>query len=299
MSSELREFVYLDSMSVNSLLASQYMAVPETVRDISEDLDRDEDNKGVSGGVTIPGIGNIGGKWGSGNVEEIRQSVETERRVNDQYRFSILHQALASQDQLIDLNETDEVSLSQGEAIKISGSCETDPFYRLLSAISLMSRMFDNEAVSEESEGEIEEMLGEDGELIFDQWRDLLHGERIGLKMVSDEFRYPIVMAIESENLWVNSQREFLGTHDYTVVGRVDQVLNGQEKWDFIDLLKIVKSVFSEDTVDTLRDALLEVGENISEIGSDDEMAFNVDIEEGDYVVDEPAIVISPIAIYW
>ena len=43
MTNELREFVYLDSMSVNSLLASQYMAIPEAIRDVSENIREESD----------------------------------------------------------------------------------------------------------------------------------------------------------------------------------------------------------------------------------------------------------------
>lgn len=310
MTNELREFVYLDTMGVNSLLASQFMAIPETVRDVSEEIEGDDDQRGIRGSLGIQGIGNIGGEWMSGSSEELRNLAEIERRINDQYRFSILHKTLEEAEQLIDLstqeadNET-SFELDQGEVIKAKGNCDTDPFYRLLSAVSLMMRIGDaQELVSEEGgetnpeELEMDEMTTESGKSIFEAWRDILHGERIGLKLEPEEFRYPIIMSVGQENLWVNPEREFLGSHDYVVVGRVSQTISGREKWDFIDLLRIVGSVFSEEAVDSFREALLEVGDNLGDIENDG-FQFDVEIDRDDYVVEEPAIVVDPIAIYW
>jgi hypothetical protein len=107
-------------------------------------------------------------------------------------------------------------------------------------------------------------------------------------------------MAVNIENLWVNPQREFLSSHDYTVVGRVDRVMAGSEKWDFIDILQIIDLVFSDESVDAFRDIFAEVAEYIGEIGEDDnEAEFAADISSDDYVVEEPAIVIDLVAIYW
>ena len=239
-----------------------------------------------------------------GKSEQERRLSETERQINDQYRFSILYKVLDDSGSIKDLDtraeEDEPLSVEQGNVIKISGDCTTDPFYRLLSAVSLMLRIFEAEEVAEEMEENPSETFESKGMSIFDQWKGILHGENIGLKLDSDDFGRPVVMAVNIENLWVNPQREFLSSHDYTVVGRVDRVMAGSEKWDFIDILQIIDSVFSDESVDAFRDSFAEVAENIGEIGEDDnEAEFAADISSDDYVVEEPAIVIDPVAIYW
>lgn len=305
MTDELREFVYLDSMSVNSLLASQYVAIPETVREVSEEIEGEEGNKGLSASLGFSGVGSVGGQWQSKDSDQDRHMAETEQRINDQYRFSMLHKSLNESGQFTDLSTTESteessLELSQGQVIKIEGVFETDPFYRLLSAVSLMMRLFRAEELPQDDGDfeDVDEMLTEDGQTVFELWKEILHGEEIGLKIKSDQFRYPIIMSIGTENLWVNPEREFLGAKNYTVVGRVTQTISGEETWDFIDLLRICGSVFSDESVDSFRDALTDVGDEIADI-DEDGFQFDVEISRDDYVVEEPAIIVDPIAIYW
>lgn len=305
MADELREFVYLDSMSVNSLLASQYVAIPETIRDVSEEIEGDDGKKGINASLGFQGVGSIGGQWKSGESEQNRRMAETERRINDQYRFSMLYKALESSDQLEDLSTKEataesSINLSQGQVIKAEGIFETDPFYRLLSAVSLLMRLLKAEDLPQEDGefDETEELVTEEGIAVFDLWKEILHGEQIGLRVEPENFRYPIIMSIGVENLWVNPEREFLGAKQYTVVARLSQTISGEETWDFIDLLRIAGSVFSEESVDSLRDALTEIGDNLAKV-DEDGFQFDVEISRDDYVVDEPAIVVDPVAIYW
>ncbi|QIB78815.1 hypothetical protein G3A49_11970 [Haloferax volcanii] len=305
MTDELREFVYLDSMSVNSLLASQYMAVPETVRDVSEDIEGDDSQKGLSGSIGFQGIGSIGGNWKSGDSEQSRRMSETEQRINDQYRFSMLYKTLKESDQLTNLSEakatdTTSLELSQGQVVKVTGNCETDPLYRLLSAISLMMRFTKAEQMPQDEfdTNDLDDITLDDGNSIFALWKEILHGEQIGLKIDPDGFRYPVIMSVGIENMWVNPEREFLGAQNYTVVGRVTQVNSGNEAWDFIDLLKIFRSVFSDESVDKFRDSITEVGEKLNQ-SDNGEFQIDVEINREDYVVEEPAVIIDPIAIYW
>jgi DNA-binding winged helix-turn-helix (wHTH) protein len=63
-------------------------------------------------------------------------------------------------------------------------------------------------------------------------------------------------------------------------------------------LLKICGSVFSDDSVDNLRDALTEVGDEIADV-DEDGFKFDVEIDRDDYVVEEPAVIVDPVAVYW
>lgn len=303
MTNELREFVYLDTMGVNSLLASQYVALPETVREVSEDIEGDEKEKGI--GLTLGyGPAKLSGDYKSGENEQERRLSETEQRINHQYRFSILHRVLENNDSIVELTEKseeeDSIKANKGDVVKTSGNCVTDPFYRLLSATSLIQRVFESEEVVEQIEAEASEAPESENFDILDQWLEVLHGERIGLKLESEEFGRPIVMFVDIDDLWVNPQREFLGSRDYTVVARLERVMTGSEKWDFIDLLQIMDSVFSEESVEEFRDAITEAASEIQSIGEDSERAgFSSKVVESEYVVEEPALVVSPIAIYW
>jgi hypothetical protein len=53
--------------------------------------------------------------------------------------------------------------------IKISGDCTTDPFYRLLSVVSLMLRIFEAEEVAEEMEENLSETFESKGMSVFNQ----------------------------------------------------------------------------------------------------------------------------------
>ena len=300
MVSELREFVYLDTMGVNSLLASQYVALPETVREVSEDIEGDDEKKGLNFNLGY-GPAKFGGDYQSGESEQERRLSETEQRINHQYQFSILHRVLENDDSIIELSQESEeenpISADKGDVIKISGNCVTDPFYRLLSAVTFLRRVFEADEIAEQMAESLENPESATFDLL-DQWLDVLHGERIGLTLESEEFGRPVVMSIDTDDLWVNLQREFLGSRDYTVVARIERVMTGSEKWDFVDLLQIMDSVFSDESVEEFRGAFTEVANEIKNIG-EDKAEFSPEVVESEYVVEEPAFVVSPIAIYW
>lgn len=306
---ELREFVYLDPMSVNSLLASQQMAVPQTVREVSEDIQGENSQGSIGGSIGFQGLG-ISGNLGKGDTEESRRLAETERRINDQYRFSILHRTLTEANQLTDLDqeEADEqntISLNQGDVIKATGTCTTDPFYQLLTSLSSMLRIsrvedIEQAEVANREEGNFEEMTDTEGNWVFDTWKDILHGEQISLKINPLNHSYPILMSVQTEDLWIRPEREFAGDRKFSVVGRVSQMLTSRSKWDFIDLLQIMDGTFTEESVDSFRDIFTSVSEEINNKEEQDEnFEIDADMDRDEFVVEGPAILIKPIAIYW
>ena len=309
MDTELREFVYLDEISVNSLLASQYVAIPEAVKDATEEIEGSDSGWAISGSLTVPGVGGVKAGSESSDSEESRNLREIERKVNSQYRFSILHDVLEQSGSLQNLSKMDEdedssLNFNSGDTIKIQGSCDPDPFFKVLNSMTLLMRMFEATQVEQKmgedwnlSEQKDQVMLGET-ESVFDIWKNVLHGERIGLRVDSEEFDYPVVMSIELDSLWTDPKREFFSTKNYTVVGRVDQVI-AQSKWDYIDLLQIMGEVFSSESLDEFRDVLMDVAEDMEEQDSDEEFDIDLDIDRSDYVVEGPAIVVDPIAIHW
>jgi len=301
MSDELREFVYLDSMSVNSLLASQQMAVPRTVREVSEDVEGEDTQGSIGGSLGFSGVGSISAQLKGGETEQSRRLAETERRINDQYRFSILYRTLTESDQLIDIDEMradDEtsVSLNRGDVIKATGECVTDPFYRLLGSISSFMRISEVEKIEEDTIENVNDLTDTEGNWVFDIYKDILHGERIGLRIDPVEYSYPVLMSVNTEDLWITPEREFMGGRHFTVVGRVSQMLTGQSKWDFVDLLQIMDNTFTSESIDRFREVFAEIGDSLD---SDEEIQLNSNISREDYVVEEPAVQIKPVAIYW
>lgn len=90
MQPELRQFVYLDSGAVNSLLAPMFMTVPETVREGVEESEQEGTQSEGKEGINLGDLLNVGGSHGRSASETERELSEVSRRVNDQYRFSIL-----------------------------------------------------------------------------------------------------------------------------------------------------------------------------------------------------------------
>jgi hypothetical protein len=149
---ELREFAYLDSLSVYSLLAS----IGEPVIQQEESLDEHTENTSSSG--NLEGEVNLEGRVGelvnrvssrlgaSGSLDlskskTARDLLRTTSRVNDQYRFDKLHREL--EDNITELpantnqEEGDVISISEDtDVIKVTGTIETDPLYRLVNTLT-------------------------------------------------------------------------------------------------------------------------------------------------------------------
>jgi len=307
--SQLREFVYLDTISVNSLLASQRVAVPERVKQASEDIDAG--SAGLSGGISgsIPGVGGVNIKGNTSSSDESRSLHEVQRKVNDQYKFSILRDVLDDSNNLekissIDI-EAEGLDISAGDAVEMTGNCDIDPFYRILDTISTLLRIFEAEQLDQPADQEIDiekqkdELFVENDQNVFDLWKEILHGDYLGLKLTNTEFKYPVVMSISLDSLWIDPSRDFYSNKDYTVVGRVNEVLSSRKKWDFVDLLELMGDVFVEDSVEEFREVLMQVVEDMNTETEDDAFDIDIDIDKSDYVVEGPVIVIDPIAIYW
>lgn len=301
---ELREFIYLDSMSVNSLLASLGEPIPEQQRHVTETEDQGGAEAGVEAGISVPGVGKIGGNFNLSETQSGREMLETGKRINDQFTFHSLHEKLEEEHEIVDLPGSREDLDGPGDVVKIKGTVRSDPLFRLMNTVSLFSRLGDD--VQQE---DIEPILR-------------LYGTQIPLKIEptdEDGFGFSYGMAIEESNLWVDSRREFLGTKNYTVFGRVTDVLSSDELWETIDLLRIARTVLSEESVDEIRSMLSDLMTAMGSIEQDVEMpdtegitaedlegedldteesTLALDVEDYDFSIEGRAIIIDPIAIY-
>ena len=58
---ELREFVYLDSLTVQSLLASLNIPIPQETTELNQQTERVQHRVGLNAGVSAQSVGEVGG----------------------------------------------------------------------------------------------------------------------------------------------------------------------------------------------------------------------------------------------
>ena len=301
MGENLREFVYLDATSVNSLLASRFMAVPETVRNVAEESEEQTNESEASAGINLHSLLNLGGSRKSGTKEVSQERSEVGKQINDQYRFSILVKTLEQSDETDVYDIPDDGSgavLEPGDLVRVTGKCTTDPLYPLLTALhyfasatsgipqgdSFWSSLLQNQS----GQGQVEQVY----ELLFGGW--------LGLKMEHDEVSRNFGMAIHESETWIDSQREFRGSNEYTIFGRVQSQLSEREIWDLIEILRVLDSASSEEEMEERRlELIARLLDELEEQNAGDEEFRLPDMDPEEFVIEGEATILSPIAIYW
>lgn len=312
MSESLREFMYLDSLSVQSLLASLDIAITKEEVEVDEDTQEQSAKSRFSGGINVPGLGNIGGKMDIAGSKTGTEMLETRKRINDQYLFSQLYNELEEKGEVVELpsdrpsGSGETFNLNSGDVVKVSGRAKTDPLYRMLNVASLSTRIksldLDEEQVSSA--------------------RDAIYGKQIGMVVDVPDDEWGYAMSIERKNLWIDDpQREFLGSREYTVLGRIEEVIPPNTNWDYLDIMRIAGTVLSKDSLDSFRTVIQEFIEMVDgfeaeaplpnlrglTIGDMQEMdspptrdsKISVNIEDKEISIEGKALIINPIAVYW
>lgn len=301
MAENLREFVYLDTTSVNSLLASRFMAVPETVRDVAEESEEQSNESETSAGINLHSLLNLGGSRKSGSTEGSRELSEVGKRINDQYRFSILVRSLKQngETEIHDISEDGHgADLEPGDLVRVQGKCTTDPLYPLLTAIHYFAS-----ATSEIPQGNsfwssLLQNQSEQGQV--EQVYELLYGGWIGLKLEHGEASRNFGMAIHESETWIDPHREFRGSNEYTILGRVQTQLSEGKIWDLIEILRVLDSVSSEVEMDERRMELIaKLLDDLEEQNSGSEEFRLPDMDPDEFVLEGEATIVNPIAIYW
>lgn len=299
-----RQFAYLDDLAVRSLLASENIAIPDALMEISESITEGEGGANLSAGVNIPGVGGADAGLGLSGSKTGRQMFQTTKRINDQYIFNALYNEV--EDDVIDLVDSDDLSLSEGELVSIDGIVNTDAIYRILTLINTYSEIMDLD----------------NQEQIQDAY-ELLYADAIGLSLDVENFTFSFGMRIDPNNLWIDRTKVFLGSKKYIVFGRISRVFGGDETWDYLNVAEMIDSVLADETMDELRDL---VSQLISVVGTAEEdielpdisatevegfgdleslseatreSSFSLDIDDKEIALEGPGFVIHPIAIYW
>ncbi|ADQ66671.1 hypothetical protein GL213_05415 [Halogeometricum borinquense] len=302
MTTEVRQFIYLDSQAVNSLLASMFMAVPQKVRDVAEETDVEGSQQSGKAGLNLGSLLNLGVEGTSSSENTERNLSQTDKHVNDQYRFSLLTRALDENDgqTIHKISEEDDFnSITDGEIVQITGTCKTDPLYPLLGALEYITK-----ATSEAPPGngllaQIMQSQSDFGQA--QQAYQLLYGGWVGLKVSPDFTDYSCGVVLDERQTWVNSYRGFRGENEYTILGRVQEQLDEKEIWDLVEALRVVNSATSDDEASSNRAELVaKVMDSIEEQQEEQDNQFKLpDLNPGDFIIEGPGMVIDPIAIYW
>jgi len=299
MPSDVRQFIYLDSQAVNSLLASMSMAVPERVREVVEETEEEGEEASAEAKFNLPSFVTLGGGGKATHSEGSRDLSEIERYVTSQYRYDILEKALQDGDttDIHEFENTEDFSeLDTGEIVKIRGTCTTDPLYPLLGALEHIT-----EATSDAPSGngliaQLAQSQSEFGQV--QQFYQLLYGGWVGLELTPNTGNHNFGLAINEELSTVDCYREFRGLNEYTVLARVQDQVQEDERWDLVEALRVIAGISPDVEIEQIRAEL--IGRILKEIDEQDNDGFELpELDPNEMFVNGPATILNPIALYW
>ena len=331
---ELREFVCLDSLSVQSLLASLHVDIPDAATEVSQQTERVQRRAGLNAGISGQGGVGVKGNIGVSSAETETDLLETSKKITDQHIFDELYEQLDDRDKIKTLpdyweNSPEDYNLEAEDldVIEISATGKTDPVYRIANILSLLSRV----EVLREYQSQDGTTTNQDPvklSQVADDIRDIVFADQVGVEFEVDD-RLSYVASVDTDNLWVDDpRREFADSREYTVLGRVVGKIPDDSEWDYIDLLRITSSVLDKNSLRTIRDIItifLDLVDGLSQnltldklrnaeredIGDidfqtllvdddeDSQSAIQIRIKDKTICVEGPGLVIEPIAIYW
>lgn len=277
---ELREFVYLDSVSVNNHLSSLGRGIPEEQIHQSEESS-EKSAEGKAGWSPF--------SLGAGVSEAEGTNIETRLQISAPYQFESLLRALDQEG--IDVHENPDVRKTQrSDVVKLTGEITPMALFQIELALKGFQNLFNEDTIDAvrrySDPGENEEWQPERAE----QFRDLatvvehFTGDRIPLRMDVNGDQY--AMSLKRDDLRVDAAQYFTEKREYTVVGRVEQRISKDSFWDPIEATDVVGSYISEEEAEEGRKQMKELGAAL-------------DVSDSNWVLDGRAAVIHPIAVYW
>jgi len=224
---ELREFVYLDSLSVQSLLASRHVDIPDAATEVSQQTERVQRRAGLNAGISGQGGVGVKGNIGVSSAETETDLLETSKKITDQHIFDELYEQLDDRDKIKTLpdyweNSPEDYNLEAEDldVIEIAATGKTDPVYRIANILSLLSRV----EVLREYQSQDGTTTNQDPvklSQVADDIRDIVFADQVGVEFEVDD-RLSYVASVDTDNLWVDDpRREFADSREYTVLGRV------------------------------------------------------------------------------
>lgn len=306
MPDRLREFVYLDDISVNSHLSSLGEGRPEEIVDVSEES------------TETSGAGDIGVASGSRTSESV-DSTETQMSATAPYRFERLLRKLDEEDIPI-VDNPEPRSVSRGSVVRISGTFHPMSLYKTEIAVRALLSLIDEETAQsvatsdltddDEDSGLAEEtdipgrrdtgddptdeevlrVMYEAGELFRDLAEEFI-GDSVPLRIdypVDDEESASTATLLDREKFDLPHMEAFFEPKEYVLFGRVDERVSRNNEWDPVKASDIMGRYFENEESSEWRDDWRETAENMG-----------ISLDDEDLTLQGRSLVIHPIAVYW
>jgi len=291
----LREFVYLDEVSVNSHLASLGKGRPKEI------VQQTQSEKEVGGGVDL--------KVARGDrVKVSGDSTETTRDATSPYLFEDLLTTLDERD--IDVHDNpDPRSVKRGDVIRVTGTAIPMSLYKLEIAMNAFIELLDDGTI--DTIEDLDDMSGADNEKrdhakmrrdeqeendpqqalkslkSFKEVAEQFTGNRIPIRFSSPDFSY--ATTLDRSHMTVDQMAAFFEQTEYTVFGRVKDRVERNDSWDPISATNTMGTYFADSEMpEGFRSDMREGAESIS-----------IKMEDEDMLVEGRAAIIHPFAVYW
>lgn len=311
---ELREFIYLNDESINSHLSSLGVGL-ETTRVAATEAE-EEVSARFSALVPTP-LGALGASGGG----KSRDSSETESQVDITvpYRFQELIRQINEHYEIKDPEEDD---IEYGDVVAVEGIVSPLSFFRFeiaqeanmtltdsviaaeLRMQSLMQTLDEHDMVEEKAE--IEERQEEEGvedvpvevrearsdiNQTFVEISKALTGDRVPIRAdTKSNFQgYSYGAVLDRSQLRVPETRAFFQPRQYTIFGRVEDIISESKEWDPVDTTRVIQSFASEDI------GISGFMEMIRTVATDNQ----IEMKDEHITIEGPAVIVDPLAVYW
>ena len=243
---KLREFVYIDQRSVQSLLASTgsgRVAAEQTARDIGMNTSERNANIGVGAGPANVGVG---GRRAS------QEGTETERVFSFdliQSKFTQLYEddditprILVDSDDSYDLRDDPLfLDLDRGTLLEVRGNIQLHPLYRIYRAMKYINDASPEESIADEEVLRlIEESLGEKIPIEIELDGISITEDTNKIRADSSGEDVNIVALLNENDLWTEPIQTLASNKQFTIFCRVEQT---QPNWYPMKLIRVLESI--------------------------------------------------------
>jgi hypothetical protein len=284
--SQLRDFFYLDTSRVHSFVSQIHGGL---VSEISETIRK----KGVvSGGINIPFSAKLDAS--KGQESEQQQTLQ----LTDGAYFSVLYEYLVGEKEVADLGKTDVKKLKVGQFVETNGRANPPIIDAWLKRINSLIDFIDRNSktmmrsMSPQQRRNRQSQLSSRDISMFKDMFTLLE-DYISLSQTdSGKLYIELPSGTESGAIWCGLIPEYcvVPLHsafpsEVSMVGKVERILAEGETWQAVDFSQLNQS---QTNIDSL----------FSGINAIAGMMNSRQVSQDDFVVEHPAIFVTPIAIY-
>ena len=298
---KLREFVYLDNISVNSHLSSLGVGKPQEIQDVTEEE------------ASKSGEGNLKFAKAGGSTTKL-SSTETVMSATAPYRFEKLLQELS--DEEIQIHENPQAKeVARGDVVRLNGDFKPMSLYKIEIAINALFDLIDQETAESVAEMDLTEEKEDNSELIegdipggrdtgedqddkkalaalyqvggiFKDLAEELIGDEVPLRIEYDNGS--AVSLLSRSEFEIPHQEAFFETKEYVIFGRVEERISRNTEWDPIRASNIMAKYFDNQDPSENREDWKETAEGIG-----------IPMQSDDLLIEDRALVVHPIALYW